>query len=402
MIIAEICSISNYSKKYSMRKDLYDSLAEKYKKFYFINCHHLVDKEKINVNLNIFKNKKIFFFHPKSYQELNNFLKKNNIFLINNLSPKFYHLKIHLLINRKNIYQVAIDNLGEMSSYRLENWDTVNFDKKIYFLYLKKLSFVLYRLLVAFRIIKSVDKLFIARKDVKKKYASKSNIFRNFFGKRYLKIQPIKPKFPFYDKLKLKEEKYIVFLDQNVNHQDNISRGHGLSKLEQIDYLKKIKNYLNKLSKISKKKAVICLHPSSNSNLYKKYIKKIKIVKFQTEYYILKAFLIIFHDSSSVTSAFFLNKKVINLKSDILGPYINRRSELYHNKVKLISHDLNNYKQNLNKNIFNVLEKNIKNHKKFMKKIFFIEKKYRNLNETLYQEIEIVKKNEFFKKNKKN
>ena len=83
MIIAEICSISNYSKKYSMRKDLYDSLAEKYKKFYFINCHHLVDKEKINVNLNIFKNKKIFFFHPKSYQELNNFLKKNNIFLIN-------------------------------------------------------------------------------------------------------------------------------------------------------------------------------------------------------------------------------------------------------------------------------------------------------------------------------
>ena len=34
--------------------------------------------------------------------------------------------------------------------------------------------------------------------------------------------------------------------------------------------------------------------------------------------------------------------------------------------------------------------------------MFFIEKKYRNLNESLYQEIELVKKNVFFKKNKKN
>ena len=136
MIIAEICSVGDYKKKYFMRKDLYDSLCVKFDKFYFINCHELINKKKIKIDKKIFKDKKIIFFHPKNYEDLNNFLKKNKIFLINNLSPKLYHLKIHLTINKANIYQVAIDNLGELSNYKMDNWISVKAKKKnIFFIY---------------------------------------------------------------------------------------------------------------------------------------------------------------------------------------------------------------------------------------------------------------------------
>ena len=105
MIIAEICSIPSYSKKYFMRKEMYDELASKSDKFYFINCHTLVDKEKISYSKKIFSDKNIRLFHPKSYDELNKFLKTNNIFLINNLSPKFYHLRIHIMLKKKIFFK---------------------------------------------------------------------------------------------------------------------------------------------------------------------------------------------------------------------------------------------------------------------------------------------------------
>ena len=65
MIVGEICSIGDYKKKYYMRKDLYDNLSNKFNKFYFINCHYLVDKEKIKIDKSIFKGKNIVFFSPK-------------------------------------------------------------------------------------------------------------------------------------------------------------------------------------------------------------------------------------------------------------------------------------------------------------------------------------------------
>ena len=134
MIVAEICAVDSYSKKYFMRKSMYDALSKRYKKFYFINCNFLVKKQTIKIDKELKKNKNIFFFfHPKSYKELNEFLKSQNFFLINNISNKLYHLFIHISLNKKNIFQIKIDNLGEISSSSIENWKSVNLKKKIIF-----------------------------------------------------------------------------------------------------------------------------------------------------------------------------------------------------------------------------------------------------------------------------
>ena len=138
MIIGEIIVSNNVEKIYFLQKDLIDRLSKKNSKFYYINCYNLINKKKV-INNKFCKNKKIIFYNKIS-KELNNFLIKNQFFLINNISAKLYHLRIHLLLNKKNIFQVSIDNLGILSSYYIDNWKSVNLNKKIYFLYFKKFS----------------------------------------------------------------------------------------------------------------------------------------------------------------------------------------------------------------------------------------------------------------------
>ena len=66
MIVGEICAVGSYSKKYFMRKSMYENLSKKYKKFYFINCHYLIYKENIKIEKEVKKNKNIFFFSSKN------------------------------------------------------------------------------------------------------------------------------------------------------------------------------------------------------------------------------------------------------------------------------------------------------------------------------------------------
>ena len=397
MIIGEICSSRDYSKKYFMRKDLYDKLLNKFDKFYFINCHFLVDKENIKIDKKIFKKKNIIFFHPKSYEDLNNFLKKNQIFLINDLSPKLYHLKIHMILNKRNIYQVSIDNLGELSSYKIENWVSASFKNKLYFLYLKKFAFVIYRVLQVSNFIKQIDILYTARKS--KKIESKNSFFSKlFFKKRYKEIKAVLPK---VGSLNVKsEEKYIVHIDLNVNHKDISIRGFNLNKNEKIKYLLLIKSYLLKIKKIFGKKVVICLHPSSDLKFYKKYIKNIQLVKNKTEFFLKKAFLVLFHESSSVTAALLLKKKIIHLDYKPLGSLIENRGKMYLDKFNLLNLNLDHFKSdNIDKNMMlKKLKKNANNYFKNKKEIYFIGENYKDITSELYLQIKKLSNDKNFKK----
>lgn len=386
MIVGEICSIGDYKKKYYMRKDLYDNLSNKFNKFYFINCHYLVDKEKIKIDKSIFKGKNIVFFHPKSYENLRNFLKKKKIFLINNLSPKLYHLRAHMMLRNENIYQVSIDNLGELSDYKLENWSSVDIKKKLYFLYIKKFAYLIYRILQFCNLINQIEILYIARKD-KKKFFEKKSLLKSIFKKRYKMLKAVLPKIGSLD-IKT-EEKFIVHIDLNVNHKDNFIRGFVLKKRDQIKYLSLLEKYLLKLKKIFGKKVVICLHPSSDISFYQKYIKNVKIIKHETEFFLKKAFLISFHESSSITAALMLKKRIIHLDYKPLGVYIENRGKMYLNKFNLLNHNLENFFNSkiTKRELLDKLNKNAKNYFKNNKKIYFEGNNYKDITSELYLKI---------------
>ena len=389
MIVGEIVITNNVEKIYSQQKDLIDRLSKKNKAFYLINCHNLIYKKKIITN-KFFKNKKIIFYNPKSTKELNNFLNKNQFFLINNISPKINHLKIHMLLNKKNIFQVSIDNLGILSSYYTENWKSVNLYKKIYFLYVKKFSFFIYRFLILFGFIKTIDILYLARKDIFQKYSL--SFFRKLpFKKRYQKIIPTKPRQLNFNKKKQSQE-FITYLDNNFNHGDmQVRNGDTTNKLKKI-FLNDLKNYFFHLEHMLKKKIVICLHPSSNKVEYKKIFKEFKIVKYQTETYLLKSYLVLFHSSSIVNIAIIMNKKIIQLLTKNLGKYFYERSLFFNRYFNFVSHDLEKSQPSINKLLINQLNSNVKNYQKSFNKLYFLNKKINPIYDLITHEINLQKK----------
>mgnify|MGYP001185631652 FL=1 len=294
-------------------------------------------------------------------------------------------MKIHILLNKENIFQVQIDNLGEMTSYNIENWKSVDIKKKFYFVYLKKIPLIIYKILNNINIIKPIDILYLARKDIKKNYERKKS-FYFLSKKKYTIIKPVKPKLNLNFDKNL-NEKFIVFIDQNLNHRDSIIRGYELNIKEQKKYFYMINEYLSSLKKIYNKKIVICLHPSSNIGLYKKNLKRMKIVKHRTDYFLSRAFVVVFHDSSSILSAILQKKRIIQLTYSNLGKLTVDRGKIYQKYFDFYNEDLNLFKNINKKRLSTKLNSKLKNYTNFLKKIFFIEDKYKDINDELIIEI---------------
>ena len=54
MIIGELCIGTSFEKRYYLQENLYNFLGKKYKKFYFIKCHNIFNKEKLKINYSFF------------------------------------------------------------------------------------------------------------------------------------------------------------------------------------------------------------------------------------------------------------------------------------------------------------------------------------------------------------
>ena len=390
MIIAEINVGPSIEKKYFLQNELYDFLGKKYKKFYFINTYNIRNKKKLKINYQFFKKKNIIHFNPKSFSELNIFLSKNNIFLINNLSFGFRNIYLHYLVSRKNIFQISFSNILQFNSYKVENWTHVNLIKKIKFYYSKRFSLFVYRILIILRLINQIDILCISQKNIYKNYKSSYNK-KTLLIKKYKEIKSTSVKLPFVNTQKKQYEKYITFIDTGILHMDILRRGHIINKKMVNDYLSYLKTYLLNLNKLFRKKIVICLHPSSNYNLYKKKLRDFEIYKYKTEKYISNSFLVLFHDSTAIFSAILLKKKIISLKSNIMGNYLNARRLFY---IKKFFFEEHNIEQNLKlnrKKLTIQLNKKVKNYEKIIKKIYFSEKNSLSIQKIMDNEIQKYK-----------
>ena len=388
MIIGEIIATDSVEKTYFQQKFLYDLLSKKNKKFYFINCYNLINK-KIFFNNKFCKNKKIIFYNPKSFAELNYFLTKNKIFLINNLSPKLYHLKIHLQLNKKNIFQVSIDNLGILSSYYVDNWENVNLQKKIHYFYIKKFAFFIHRLLILLGFIKTINILYLARRDIFQKYVSSG--FRKLpINKRYKNIIPVKPRQISINQEET-SEKFISYIDTNIDHEDLKVRATDITTGSKEKFITDLKIYLSNLENFFKKKVILCLHPSSDESEYKKIFKGFKIVKHQTEKYLSKSFLVLFHESSITNLAILMNKKMISIITKNLGKYLYLRTKLFNKNFNFVKHNVDVFHPKLNKSLIIKLNSNVKNYQKSLNKLYFLNKETDSIFNLITDEINLLK-----------
>ena len=373
MIIAELCNVESFEKKYFFQQIFYNFLVKKYKKFYFINIYNIINKKKLNINHSFYTKKNIVFFNPKTISELNQFLNKNNIFLINNLSFQFKHTFFHYLVSKDNIYQISFSNAFQFSNYYVENWIYVNFVRKIKFLFTKKFSLLIHRMLIILRIIHPINTLYVSQKDVFKKYSSNHN-GEKILIKKYKHVKKTSVKLPFVQNTKKISEKYITFVDSNILHNDISKRGYLINNTMAKKYILFLKTYLENLNKIFNKEIIICLHPSSNYNLYKKKLGKFKMYKYKTEKYILNSYLVLFHDSTSIFNAIISKKKIISLKSNIFGPYLDARRFFYVKKFNFIEHNIEKKFKIEKKILIKKLNQKILNYEKIITKLHYTNK----------------------------
>jgi hypothetical protein len=144
---------------------------------------------------------------------------------------------------------------------------------------------------------------------------------------------------------KKKKEKYIVFVDSCLDHKDVVKYQGNLKEDKREKYYFLIKNILNTFKKFYKKKIIICLHPKTNKKVIEKYLKGFYITKFNTLFYITRAKIILFHESSAIINAIILKKKIINLYGSIMGPYYKIRNKIYPKLINIPRLNINDCKK---------------------------------------------------------
>ena len=114
-------------------------------------------------------------------------------------------------------------------------------------------------------------------------------------------------------------EDYIVHLDCNLNWPDQTPYRGRMSDESMNKHYHYLNKFLSKLSDDFQKKIIVCIHPGYDLEMFKKYHENFPVVKFKTREYIYKSFLVAVFDSSAVTDAILLKKRVIGLTSDFVG-----------------------------------------------------------------------------------
>ena len=297
-------------------------------------------KEKIPSNFHIFQ--------PKNLNEFEDFISKKDLVLIDNIEYQFHFFKIFMLIKKYNIKQIILSNISNNASFgRLKLIEHLNF------FFGKTLSLKVYKLLCMINFFKQVDIRFDCNKNLFK-YWTQSNQEKKFLisNNNYIKefvLVNSRTYDRYHDMVSKKSEDYIVLIDANVNHPEDVSMRGKLNEEKIIEHYRLLEEFLIKLSSIYKKEVIVCIHPQYDLNETKNRFKNFKVFKGKTEEFIYKSSIVVLYESTMILDAFFLRKNIIVLKPDF--PYLSPGSR--YNELYLLPYlDLKNKEnQNLNKNI---------------------------------------------------
>ena len=96
-------------------------------------------------------------------------------------------------------------------------------------------------------------------------------------------------------------------------------------------------------------------------------MKTFNVLNIKQKIYKNKAFIVLYHEGSSVIQAILQKKNIINLHGNYLGTYINKRCELYAKLLDIKRYDLENYKLDDKESLINDLNACKPNYEKYIR-----------------------------------
>ena len=350
-IVAEK-KIENISK---FNPQLINQLTKKFEKIYILNLF----------NLKLFTKKKDFKYEEKitdqifvlnfaNTKEFKKFAFQKSIVSILNIGKDPSYFNIHYQIKKFNIKLIMIMNLSQIG-----NSMTANLNLK-YLLaarqnYFNKGFYHVFRFMTLINLFPKIDLLFESNSEVKgyiensrsKKIEKYIPFLKISYFKEVVLINSI-----YFDKINLnfknKKQKrdHIIYIDTHFDHPDRLSREGKISANKQNTFYDNLEKFLKNISQIYKMPVKISKHPSNNSR--HEFYKSFEISKINTDEEIFDSEIIIFTVSSAVLNAVILKKKIINLKSKLLGDYLQNIGNQYVKSLGLVSYDIDKY-QNVKK-----------------------------------------------------
>ena len=382
-----IKDLHKFSTTLTVNRLLIQKISESFEKLFIINTENLrFITKKINTlnTKDFFLNKKknkltiknknlrlpynVEFFNPLNSNDFKRFMSDKDIIGINNFGRTLNELKVHILLKQHNIRQIQITNVGNLQTHIVPTKKT-NLSALIYQIH-KEFGHIVTVALSNLGLINKIDIRFLSDKKLINKLKSAKG-FKNFlFNKlnlfycnKHVLVNSNSYDLITSNKPIIKEEK-IVLLDLMFEHDEWVAM-RGLPQKKVIkDFNFKIKKLLNYLSNAYKKKVVVCIHPKDNLNNKKKIYRDYEVVKYSSKENILKAFLVLFFDTSAIADAIFLKKKIIFVNSEAMDKNQKTQGLAYHYQAGITKIDLENYNIKSKKELLNKL---IKSKKKYFK-----------------------------------
>lgn len=370
-----------------IHKNLVDEISKNFEKVYLINDQYLRLFPKLakkiyfedfeNDDIDIpFKPDNFYLFNPKNQNEFSFFCKDKELILINNSGKHFFDLNTLYILKKNNIKLIQIMNLGVMKSdserpliKNFVNYVIFHFNQTIF----KKITVMLSNL----KILPKIEIRFLSDKTVLE------SIFKNkikkflYLNKLLYTKEIIEVNSRTYDifskeKFELSED-YIVHLDAglNIRHEKQL-RGE-LSEDLIIKHYKQLNKFLERLSLEFGKKIKITIHPAYDLDEHQKYFEDIEVVKYKTRELICKAFLVTHFDSSAVTDAIFLNKRLMSLESNFTSLNERVHSRYYSSKIGYLHQNLETDYHFDKNELLKKLDSNVKNYNDYINKFHIID-----------------------------
>ncbi len=334
----------------TQNKNIVKKIAESFKKVFVIN---VVNLKFGNLQLDVDpKNKDIFpsniiYKNIKTSKEFITFFKDKDFVALQYLpkSPDYY--RIYFLIKRMNIKNVLILNLGNFGNKQTVDWN-MKFFFKAYKHFFDKGFYYLFRILTIINIFPKIDLLFHSDTEIIKALNNGisrkfENLFPFFKISFFRKIEKVNTVFFDYyarDKKKHEKKNIILYVDTPLDHPDRIKREGILNPSLEKEYYEKLSSFLIQISKIFEMEIFVSLHPKVKKE--NNYFKDFKISNQSTMEMIPKSEIIIFSLSSAILSAVMYKKKIINIKSALMGDYLNMINSKYTSALGLFSYDIDN------------------------------------------------------------
>ena len=389
-----ICFVTDFESieaSLNTHKYLLKKLSDNFDNVYLLDSNRFKFFKKRNIKKpkHPIKKKNIKEIKINNYKDLKFFFNKKNTVILNNIGRGLGDFRLLFFFRLIKIPQIQVLNTDVVSYERTKEIKFFNIFNFIKFIFKKK---IFQKLSVFFSIIGILSKIDICF--TTKKYQF-NRINKNYFFKEnfsYIKKSVLVNSLAydvFKKQIKNVKQNHILYIDYNVNHEDTVELRGRLSKKDENYHYQKVISILKKLEKLYKKSS----SEYSSSVFFKKYKKNLpgfKINKFNTIELIKDAEVVVFFNSTVINYAYLMNKKILNLSSDILGENTKIETNIFPSRSGVVKVDINkefNYSKKLEKSFKSGQIKNrafINNYLKPDNKTIGLDKIVREINKNFF------------------